>query len=242
MNQWLSWLSVGWLVGIAQLIPGVSGSTVAVVLNRYQPFIQAVNAVVDSPFRFRLAHGIVGVTVMGAGASLVINAGVMAWLLDQYSVGVYGVFLVLILLSVPVLYRKWTGYRMPHLMGSAVCGFLLGWLMTVVCPPSSDAVTQLSVVDSVLSGFVAMGTMVVPGISGSMMLVFMGTYDAIVLAVAQLNMRALMLVSLGAVLGGLVMVKLVDFVLERFPLLSYCVIMSLVLASVPVLWVHIIVS
>jgi putative membrane protein len=127
-------------------------------------------------------------------------------------------------------------------MGRAVCGFLLGWLMTVVCPPSSDAATQLSVVDSVLSGFVAMGTMVVPGISGSMMLVFMGTYDAIVLAVAQLNMRALTGLSVGAVWGGLVMVKLVDFVLKRFPLLSYCVIMSLVLASVPVLWVHIIVS
>ena len=232
---------MGWLVGIAQLIPGVSGSTVAVVLNRYQPLIQAVNVVVAMPFRFRLSHGVVGVTILGACTSLVINAGVMAVLLDQYSVWVYGVFLVLILLSVPVLYRKWTGYRLPHLVGSAVCGFLLGWLMTAVCPPSSDAATQLSVMDGVLSGFVAMGTMVVPGISGSMMLVLMGTYDAIIVSVAQLNMRALMGLSVGAVLGGLVMVKIMDGVLNRFPLAAYCVIMSLVLASVPVLLGYIIV-
>lgn len=242
MKPWLAWLGVGWLVGIAQLIPGVSGSTVAVVINRYQPLIQAVNAVVAAPFRFRLSHGVVGVTVLGAGSSLIINAGVMAWLLDRYSVWVYGVFLVLILGSVPVLYRTWAGYRLPHLVGSAVCGILLGWLMTVVCPPSSDAATQLSVMDGVLSGFVAMGTMVVPGISGSMMLVFMGTYDAIIVSVAQLDMRALMGVSVGAVLGGLVMVKVMDGVLNRFPLAAYCVIMSLVMASVPVLLGYIIVS
>ena len=110
----------------------------------------------------------------------------------------------------------------------------------VLCPPSSGAATQLSVMDSVLSGFVAMGTMVVPGISGSMMLVFMGTYDAIIVSVAQLNMRALMGLSVGAVLGGSVMVKVMNGVLSRFPLTAYCVIMSLVMASVPVLLGYII--
>ncbi len=240
MNQWLSWLSVGWLVGIAQLIPGVSGSTVAVVLNRYQPFIQAVNAVVDSPFRFRLAHGIVGVTVMGAGASLVINAGVMTWLLTHYSGGVYSIFLALILVSVPVLYRKWSVFHIRHLAGSAVCGLLLGWVMRFVGQPSVGSGAELSTMDWVLSGFVAMGTMVVPGVSGSMMLVLMGTYDAIIVAVAQLDISALMGLGIGSAVGGLVMVKLVDFVLKRFPLVSYCAIMSLVLASVPVLWGYIV--
>lgn len=230
---------MGWLVGIAQLIPGVSGSTVAVVLNRYQPFIQAVNAVVDSPFRFRLAHGIVGVTVMGAGASLVINAGVMTWLLTHYSGAVYSIFLALILGSVPVLYRKWSIFHIRHLAGSAVCGFFFGWLVAVVCPPSSGVAVQLSLMDWIVSGFVAMGTMVIPGISGSMMLVLMGTYDAIIVAVAQLDIRALMGLGIGSAVGGLVMLKLVEFVLKRFPLVSYCAIMSLVLASVPVLWGYI---
>ena len=240
MRQWLSWMGVGWLVGIAQLIPGVSGSTVAVILNRYQPLIQAVHTVLAAPFRFQFSHGVVGVTVVGTGSSLVINAGVMAWLLDQYSTVVYSLFLVLILGSVPVLYRKCKAFQLLHLMGSVGSGLFLGLLVAMVFQPSEVGVVQLSVMDWIVSGFVAMGTMLVPGISGSMMLVLMGTYDAIIVAVAQLDVKALMSLGIGAVLGGVVMVKLVDEVLRRFPLASYCIIVSLLVGSVPILMGYIV--
>ena len=87
-----------------------------------------------------------------------------------------------------------------------------------------------------ISGFIAAGSMVIPGISGSLMLLIMGSYSLILNAVSQQNLVVIGIVGFGALFGIILFTKVINFFLKNYPSLTYYFIMGLMISSLPKLW------
>lgn len=228
----------GVVVGIANIIPGVSGGTIAVTLGIYDRLILAVNALLsrsrtvlpEIPFLAAVAGGVL--------TGVFLFAGAFEYVLAAYPVEVAFLFMGLILGGLGPLWHTATRYRIRARHGLPFL-IALGAVLSLLLVSPADLGTEmpeLSAAVSLLligSGAAAAAAMVIPGISGSLVLVLLGTYGPILHAVASRDLVALGLVMIGVVFGGIAVTRLMALLLQRAPAATYCVIIALVLGSVP---------
>ncbi|MEG2353397.1 MAG: DUF368 domain-containing protein, partial [Clostridium sp.] len=112
--------------------------------------------------------------------------------------------------------------------------------MKIIIPPSEGTlITELTTGSFVLlffSGIIAAATMIIPGISGSFVLLLIGVYDSILGAVADLNILILIPVALGVLIGILLASKMISFLLEKIPETTYSAILGFVMGSVLIIY------
>ena len=228
-------LICGACIGIAEAIPGVSGGTVAVLLKIYDELIGSI-----SKLRKEFKKSILFLIpiVLGMGLGLFGFSHVITYLLENFPMAVNYFFVGLIVGLVPMLLRRSLdgGFRV-----SSVWPFLvmLGVMAALAFLPGESAesaglITEMDVPTGIrffFCGIIAAVCMILPGISGSMMMVIFGVYDSVIKAVSTLNIPVLIPVGLGALVGILFGAKLVDFFLRRFPQATYFGILGLVLGS-----------
>lgn len=226
----------GIILGIANIIPGVSGGTMAVLLGIYDKLIGAV-----SHFRKNIKQNVIFLIpiLLGAGTGILALAKLITFLLERYPMQVNFFFAGLILGSVPMIIRE-ANYQSKKLTAGAAIGFiaaLAGMLALVFFGPEKDsgsAVTQLDIwlaVQLVIYGAIAAACMIIPGVSGSMMLVIFGVYTTITTAVSELNIMILIPAGIGIVIGLIGGAKLIDICLNRFRKITYFVILGLIAGS-----------
>ncbi len=241
----------GVVIGIANVIPGVSGGTLAVSMGIYDKIITSVNNLFK---QFKksivtlLPYGI-GVVLGIIGLSFAIK-----FLYANYPLPTMFLFIGLILGGLPPILKKLfgAGTAKPNYI-VCVLLFLLFAAVIVVLPiitGSTDKASELTpgvltVIKLLFSGIIASATMVIPGVSGSMILMAIGYYNAIinsitdlVSAAVKLNFSAmlgpiaiLLPFGIGVVLGIWLIAKLIAFLLDRFEVYTYSAILGLVLAS-----------
>lgn len=229
----------GSLVGAANTIPGVSGGTIAVITRLYDELIASVGGFFKTGWKKNTAFllpVIVGV-VLGIG----LFARVVDFFLVGYPAATAFFFMGLILGSVPFLIKLTLrekfrpGYAIPF----AVCFGLLIVMTIVGRPPAGDPITHLTLATGLmvfLAGVVSSATMIIPGVSGSFVLLLIGMYSTFIRAVRDLNLPVLAVLVPGFIVGIVLVSKGINYLLSRYHGISYWGIVGLVLGSVPAIW------
>ena len=227
----------GIVIGISNVIPGVSGGTMAVVLNVYDEILDAVSI-------RRFVKHLFFIITLGIGmlAGIYGFSNIIEYLFENYPMQTNFAFLGLILGSIPMIFKRSLKEKfqpvnlIPFIagLGIMVVLFLFGNQ-----EGGQTVMTQMDVgtfLLMILAGAVAAFAMVLPGISGSMIMVIMGTYTTVISAVSNLNFLFLLPVVIGVVIGIVVCIKMVKYLMKRFYQGTYFAILGLVLGSVLSLW------
>lgn len=226
-------------MGLANLVPGISGGTMILAVGLYDRFIGAVADV--TRFRFKPA-GIGFLAVLGAGLALAVVSlsGVAVNLVSEYRWVMYSLFVGLTLGGVPELLRL----SRPISIGVVVA--FLGGVGVLLAMLLQFSGAQLPETIPVFVGVGAAGaaSMILPGISGSTVLLILGMYELVIgsLSLSALredvagSLRILVPVVVGAVLGIALLSNLLKFLLARFSSVSHGALLGLLVGSVLILW------
>lgn len=222
-RTWRDYLGItlrGFVMGTADVIPGVSGGTMAFILGIYEELIDAIRAVLpflrkllagrwkeafnEFPWRFLLA------LLVGIGAAILSLARLLHRALEIYPELVYAFFFGLIVASVYVVRRRvrhWT----PALIGVVVL-FTLGAFWLTGLRPAQTPETPWFIF---LSGALGICAMILPGISGAFILVLLGKYQFILQALIQMDIPILLIFIAGAAVGIVSFASLLRWLLHH---------------------------
>ena len=213
----LSLIFKGMIIGIANIIPGLSGGTMAVVLQVYQRLIASLSAVFKfktdfkSSFIFLLQIGV------GAVVGIYFFSHVIQWLLHNFSEPVSYFFIGTILSSVPYIIKTESlELTQPLSLGLAIVMCCVGLLFVGLKQDVLlDHELHLSFGLLFVSSCVAAGAMIVPGISGSLVFVLFGTYGVVISAIKLLLPMHLLVISGGAIVGIFVTALTLNYVFKQ---------------------------
>ena len=232
----------GFVIGIADIIPGVSGGTLAITLGIYERLIKAI-----SHFFTNLKENIKFLVPIAVGAvlSLLILSNVIGYALDHYPIPTTLLFVGLIFGGVPLLYRH---VKTEKKSGSNLFIFFITFAIVTIFAFLKEGnfsvdLSNLNLFGYILLfivGMVAAATMVIPGISGSFMLMLLGYYQPIINTIRNLTRfddltKSFMLLipfGIGVLVGIVLIAKLIEFLLEKYEVKTYFGILGFVLASV----------
>lgn len=237
----------GIVIGIANAIPGVSGGTMMVSMGIYDEIIGCVTKLFSQlkksiltllPYGIGMAVGIVG-----------LSYGIK-FLLTNYALQTSMAFVGLILGGIPILYGHIRGKKLGVSHGLVFAAFFALIIVLQLLGEGNGAQADLtfslwSCIKLFFVGIIAAATMVVPGVSGSMMLMLLGYYypiiNTITLAVDGLRKAdfgqileaagVIIPMGLGVVLGIFVIAKMIEYLLNNYEGHTYCGILGLVIAS-----------
>lgn len=238
-------------MGLANLVPGISGGTMLLAVGVYPQFIGAVAQV--TTLRFTTAVVLL-LTCVGAGAAgaVAVGAGAIGALLDLYPSGMYCLFIGLTLGGVPLLWRLLRPADRTVMCSAVVAVGLMGLLSAyepgrVGSGAHADATAYAMLV---VAGFSGGAAMILPGVSGAYLLLVLGQYrpivDAVATAVASARtgdasavaatLPVLLPVAVGVALGVVGVSNLVRLLLERYRRATLGFLLGLLLGSVIGLW------
>lgn len=237
----------GAVIGVANIIPGVSGGTMAVSMGIYDKLIHCVTHIIKEfkkSVMFLIPIGI-GMVLSLVGLSFVIEAA-----FEHFPAQTNLLFIGLILGGLPAILKKVKGntIRINHIIPAVVFFGLVVGLAALGSGEGSDADMTFNVLNVVKFfgvGVIASATMVIPGVSGSMILMLMGYYQPIIETISTF-VRALTAfdvpvllqccgilipMGIGIVVGIVVIAKIIEIVFEKWPLVAYWAIIGLIVAS-----------
>ena len=240
----------GFAIGAANVVPGVSGGTMAYLLGIYERLLQAIKSfdieALKLLFTGKIREFIVKLDLiflisifLGVGVSFITLAKVLKWGFEEYPFYVWSIFFGLILASIPSLLKgvkKWTA----GCVISAIIGVVLAGSMAFLTPASENT----NVIYLLLCGVVAMASMIIPGLSGSFVLLLMGNYKLIMLnsvsALADGNfgeaLKVLIPVGIGAVVGLLILSRVLTWLFKKYHDIALSLIGGFVIGSLTVIW------
>lgn len=242
MKEKLILVAKGFIIGVANIIPGVSGGTLAITLGIYEELIGAI-----SHFFSNFKKNIIFLVPIGIGAllSILLCSNIIGYSLDHFPIPTILFFIGLILGGIPMLMKKVKGeYQKPTNIILFVITFVavasFAFLKSGNHVVSFEHMNLLNYGMLMLVGIIAAGTMVIPGISGSFMLMLMGYYEPIINTIRSLthfdgileNFMILIPFGIGVLIGIVLVAKLIEFLLKKFEIKTYFAILGFVLASI----------
>lgn len=232
----------GFLLGIANVIPGVSGGTLALTLGIYQDLIGAI-----SHFFKNLKKNLKFLIPLGIGMVIAILLGskVITFCLDKFALPTTLFFIGLIVGGIPLLTKKLKGRRLKPLnLAVFLLTFGIVMIMTFLNAGNNAVdLSNMSVIQFILLmivGMVAAATMVIPGVSGSFVLMLLGYYKPVMATLGNLtdfsllghNILVLAPFGIGLLIGIVGIAKLIEFLLKKYEIPTYYGIVGFVTASV----------
>ena len=223
-------------VGIANIIPGVSGGTIAVITGLYDELVDAFGNFFTSDGGWRRNLLFLAPVIVGILAGNIFFARVIGWLLERAPGATTWGFIGLILGSIPYLVRR---AGMQSLRWYHPLLFLAGlavvlWMGLTPRPAASPPITELTALSALWvfsAAFIASIAMIIPGVSGSFLLLLIGMYSTLQNSFSTLNVPVI-LVFVGGTLVGVVMVsKGIAALLRTFHGSTYVAIIGLVVGS-----------
>jgi putative membrane protein len=232
----------GFCMGAADVVPGVSGGTMAFILGIYEELIASIRSL-DTNFLKRLfalkikeAMQVVSwpfllALFLGIFTAIFSLARILAWLLVNQPVLIWSFFFGLILASVFTVGRNLDRWRVVTAVWLALGAIGAYWVVGMV--PLSTPETPWFLV---LSGAVAICAMILPGISGSFILVLMGKYEYLLRAVNHRDIVTLALAALGAAIGLITFVRVLNWLLKRHREATIATLTGLMLGALRKVW------
>ncbi len=230
-------------MGSADVVPGVSGGTMAFILGIYQQLIDAIHRLGDpelfrliAGFRVRDAINYVPwrfLLTLGSGillAILTLARFIEVWLVERPSL-LWGFFFGLVAASVVVVFKRvrhWSADRWVALVLGAISAFLIVGLVPANTPSSWWFL--------LLSGALAICAMILPGISGSFILLLLGKYQTVLGAVNDRDLAIIALVGTGAIVGIVTFARFLHWILGRFHDVTVAALIGFMAGSLRKIW------
>lgn len=230
-------------MGAANVVPGVSGGTIALLTGIYSDIVSSLNSVTDKKTWDALLHWrlkefwqLIGgnfLLALGAGiaVSIISLAKLMTFVLETWPAYTWAFFFGLILASVWFMIRDRKDWKLSSFVAIAA-GFGLGLAISLLSPANTpDDWWFLFIV-----GAVSVCTMILPGVSGSFVMVIFGKYDYIMNAIGEINVPVLLIFAFGCVVGLLAFAKLLHWLLARWENQTMLVLIGFVLGTLIKVW------
>lgn len=237
----------GMVIGVANIIPGVSGGTMAVSMGIYDTLIHCVTHLFSE---FKKSLKFLLPIFIGAGIALVGLSFVIEFLFANYPLPTNLLFIGLIVGGLPAIGKKVKGTRVSagHII-ACLAFFALVVGMAALGETEGNAadlsLTLISVVKLFFIGIIASATMIIPGVSGSMILLLLGYYNPILATINDFiksliafdmdgilhGVGVLMPFGIGVIVGIFAIAKLIEIIFEKFPIYAYWAIIGLIVAS-----------
>lgn len=229
----------GMAIGIANVIPGVSGGTIAAVTGVYDKLVYCFGNFFKGGWR-RTSLYLLPI-VAGTLGGFFAFAGAVDAALEFFPEQTLFFFIGLIAGSVPYLVNRAGagGFRARYLVPFIVAFVLIAWMGLADRPPAGEPITELTAVSTIVvlsAGAIGSIAMVVPGLSGSFLLLLIGFYSTMTNAVRTLNAPVLLVFFVGTFTGLIVASKIISWTLRRFHASSYYAIVGLVSGSLIGVW------
>ena len=236
----------GLAMGAADIVPGVSGGTIALIAGIYERLINALSSVGPNLWKvFRQEGGIKGLIavwrqvdatfllflLMGIATSLATLAGVIKHLLDNQPLMIWSFFFGLVIATVFLLLteiKRWN-------IGRALL-FLLGVASAVIISSLPLMNTTPSLPYLFVAGAIAICAMILPGISGSFILLLMGAYDTVLEAVHTLNFAIIFTLVAGMATGLLLFTRMLKWLLSRYYQATLALLIGFIAGSLVKVW------
>lgn len=229
-------------MGAADVVPGVSGGTIAFITGIYEELIDSIKSVdgkaLQLLFKFKIKelwnhiNGWFLVAVFGGIAISVLSlARILKYLLAEKPVLIWAFFFGLIVASAIFVAKKVKKWEWTHIT-SIISGTIIAYFITVVTP----AETPETMWFLFLSGALAICAMILPGISGAFILLLLGKYEFILEAVTSFDMKVIAIVGVGAVVGLLSFSRFLSFLLHKYHDQTIALLAGFMIGSLNKVW------
>lgn len=232
----------GFIIGAANIVPGVSGGTIMVSLNVFEDLIYAANHFFEDKkknikFLLNIAIGIV--------LALLIMSFVITYCLENHQVPTIILFIAIIMGGLPSIFKhvEKESYKLSYFIA-----FLIPFI-SIICMSLTTETTNivlfndmniLSYIKLFLMGILSASAMIVPGLSGSFMLMLFGYYESILTAIKEFltfndmisNFFILLSFGVGIIIGLLIIIRLIEYLLKNFKHITYFAIIGFIIASI----------
>ncbi len=229
-------------MGAADVVPGVSGGTIAFISGIYEELITSINNVNVSLFKtwkkdgFRAAWmqlngNFLLALFIGIGISVLSLAKLVSWLLENEPISIWSFFFGLVVASIIFVGKevnKWNAAALISLLIGAAVAFYITTL-----PPSGNSE---SLPFLFLSGALAVCAMILPGISGAFILVLLGSYKTIIDSLHNLDLKIIFVVGIGAIFGLLSFAKLLKWMFSHYKNVTLALLTGFIVGSLNKIW------
>lgn len=229
-------------MGAANVIPGVSGGTIALITGIYERIIQALRSFRPAQFRLLLNGepknfwqaidgGFLTWLFLGVAISIVTLARLLEWLLVNYEQPTFGFFFGLIAVSIYYVGKAVNRWRIPEGL-FLLAGTSIAVAISLMVPAGENA----HPIYVAFCGVAAICSMILPGLSGSFVLILMGNYTLVLEAINELNLGILIPLALGCGFGLLGFAQILGWLLKQFREFTLATMTGFVLGSLLLIW------
>jgi putative membrane protein len=243
MTQYISLFIKGMGMGAANVVPGVSGGTIALITGIFEKLIDSIKSFDHLSIKYfftgkfkllwqRMNMDFLIAVFAGIAISIITIARIFGYFLEHYPVYLMSLFFGLILASVYYVGKTVSKWNVP-----VILFFIFGTAIAISLSLLKPAQENSSLLYLVISGAVATCSMILPGLSGSFVLLLMGNYQLVMIdAVNNINIAILAPVVLGGVLGLILFSKLLSWVYKRFRNHTISILSGFILGSLGIIW------
>jgi len=232
----------GMAMGAADVVPGVSGGTIAFISGIYEELIISINNIDLSLFKTLREKGLKSAwrqlngnfllaLFIGIGISVLSLAKLVSWLLENKPVLIWSFFFGLVIASILLVGKEVKKWNLATI-AAMIIGAGVAYYITTL-PPSEN-------VDSLpflfLSGAVAICAMILPGISGAFILVLLGSYKTIIDALHSLDFKIIAVVGVGAIFGLLSFARLLKWMFNNYKNITLALLTGFIIGSLNKIW------
>ena len=232
----------GMAMGIAELVPGVSGGTIAFVAGIYEEFISTINNVNLNTLKLWHKEGFKSfwkelngnfllALLLGMAISILSFTKLIRWLLENEPIPLWSFFFGLVVASVIFVakaIKKWNVATIVLFTVGAVVAYYITSL-----PPSQNTHSLPFIF---ISGAIAICAMILPGISGSFILVLLGTYKTVIDAIDEKDFKIIISMALGMLFGILSFAKLLKWMFNKHKNITLAILTGFILGSLNKIW------
>ncbi len=229
-------------MGAADVVPGVSGGTIAFITGIYDHLLESIRRVNFNLFKIIKSQGLkAAFNYINGGFLIALFAGILtsiatlakliSWLLETHPIPVWSFFFGLILVSVYHMFRQVDKVTVSRFV-TLILGIIAAYTITIVSPSQVEPTP----INLVLSGAVAICAMILPGISGSFILLLIGIYTPVIDAVKSFQMDVLVLFAGGCIVGLLTFSHLLSWLLRTYRDITITFLIGLMVGTLPKIW------
>ena len=229
-------------MGAADVVPGVSGGTIAFIAGIYEELVDSIKSInlhalkllftlklkafwqqINGSFLFSI--------LLGIGISIFSLAKLMTWLLEHYPIQIWSFFFGLIIASTVLVAKEIQRWHAGTVI-ALIIGAAVAYVITILSPSETPNAWWFII----LSGAIAICAMILPGISGAFILLLMGKYAYILVAVSDLQFGILLLFAFGAVTGIVSFSHLLSWLLKKHHTATVATLTGFMVGSLNKVW------
>ncbi|MEP4534475.1 MAG: DUF368 domain-containing protein [Cyclobacteriaceae bacterium] len=242
MNQYLGFFLKGVAMGAANVIPGVSGGTIAFITGIYERLINSLKSFDIGALRLLLTGDWKVFTLktdlyfllsilLGVAVSILSFAKVLEWSFANYEIYTLAFFFGLIIASILGVGKQISSFSLGNMI-SLLIGVAIAAGIAFLPPAEPNA----SFVYLVVCGAVAISSMILPGLSGSYILLLMGNYVLVIGAISALEISILLPIAIGCIVGLLLFAQLLSYLFRNFKDITISLLTGFVAGSLAIIW------